>query len=88
MIIADLNYLDQASETTSVNLRGGRRSAVAISSFWAVAFGSSTYTGTTVINQAGVRPNGSFASSSVQVTALSSDGSVAASASSSSFASS
>lgn len=86
MIISDLDYLDL--ETASVTLSGGRRSAVAMSSFWAVAFGSSTYTGTTLSNQSGVYPNGSFASSSVQVTAISSNGSVAASASSFSFASS
>jgi hypothetical protein len=81
MIISDIDYLEQVSETSTLHLSGGK--AIAISSFWALAFGPSTYTSAVVNNQVVVSPNTSFASSSVQVTAASSGSSVSAIASSS-----
>ncbi|WP_313707687.1 hypothetical protein [Planktothrix agardhii] len=85
MIIADLDYLDFKPEASAMYLYGS--GAVAISKFLADAYGSSTYTGTVVNNLVISRPYGSFAISSVNVTAIASGSNTFASASASSIAS-
>lgn len=87
MIVSDLDYLDVVTDTVCLHLTGSS-SALAISSFWADTFGPSTHTATVINNQVIVRPNSSFASSSVRAMALSFEGSAFASASSTAAASS
>lgn len=87
MIISDIDYLEHLSETSAIHLSGGG-SASAISGFWALALGPSTYTAAVANNQAVTRPGSSSASSSVQVIAVSSGGSAFASAFSSASSSS
>jgi hypothetical protein len=86
MIISDLDYLDSILETDAIHLNGG--SAVANSTAWAVASGSSTATSILFQNLAISNPNGSLAASSVRSSAKATGGNAFSAAFSSASASS
>lgn len=76
MIISDLNYLEYITETSCVDISGGRR-ATAISAFSGLAVGDSTYTSASVQNLSSTNPSdSSFAKSSVKVLASASGNNV------------
>jgi hypothetical protein len=79
MLILDIGYLESVTEAIAIDLNGGGK-AVAISGFWAGAFGSSTYTSAVAENKAVSSKYSSSASSSVKANAVSSDGDAIATA--------
>ncbi|WP_017651506.1 hypothetical protein [Fortiea contorta] len=81
MLILDIDYLDTLSEASTIHINGSGK-AFAISNFWVVALGGSTYAGAVANNQAFTGSQGSFASSSVQAFAAASGGNVFVSAAS------
>ncbi len=81
MFILDLGYLESVPETIAIDLNGSGKAA-ATSSFFAAAFGTSTYTIADAENIAIAGDRTSYAKSSVRASATSSDGRAVATASS------
>ncbi len=82
MIISDIDYLEPITETSATHLIGSS-GALAIADSFAFTYGTSTLTNTVFKNKAVSRPNGSAASSYVNLTASSPNGVAIASASAS-----